>query len=198
MLQLYSWPAKITANRVQVSRSTAEWDDRHGSDLMVAARVDDGASCGQSALAATAAPRGQAVENARPRMKSRVHIVAHLWKFSGGRPIMQACLGIAQIGNPKSEFALDDLQSGRLMKIIRLWSPLRRPVEPTQGGCPAGHPVDPQKSTLVRSASAGIQRRVPSFFRGTTGLSRAIAAGLAAGAALLALTGCMTAPPRLT
>ena len=63
----------------------------------------------------------------------------------------------------------------------------------TPGGCPAGHPADPQKSTLVRSASAGIQRRVPSFFRGTTGLSRAIAAGLAAGTALLALTGCMMA-----
>ena len=79
------------------------------------------------------------------------------------------------------------------MKIIRLWSPLRRPVEPTQGGCPAKHPADLQKSTLVRSASAGIQRRVPSFFRGTTGLFRAIAAGLSAGTALLALTGCMMA-----
>ncbi len=77
------------------------------------------------------------------------------------------------------------------MKIIRLWSPLRRPVEPTQGGCPAKHLVDLQKSTLVRSASAGIQRRVLSFFRGPTGLSRAVAAGLAAGAALLVLTGCM-------
>ena len=82
------------------------------------------------------------------------------------------------------------------MKIIRLWSPLRRPVEPTQGGCPAVHPVDPQESALVRSASAGIQRRVPAFSRGTTGLSRAVAAGLVGGAALLALTGCITAPSK--
>ncbi len=79
------------------------------------------------------------------------------------------------------------------MRIIRFWSPLRRPVEPTQGGCPAVHRVDPQKSTLVRSASAGIQRRVPSFFRGTTGLSRAVAAGLAAGTALLVVAGCTNA-----
>ncbi len=79
------------------------------------------------------------------------------------------------------------------MRIIRFWSPLRRPGEPTQGGCPAVHRVDPQKSTLVRSASAGIQRRVPSFFRGTPGLSRAVAAGLAAGTALLVLAGCVNA-----
>ena len=53
--------------------------------------------------------------------------------------------------------------------------------------------MDPQKSTLVRPVFAGIQRRVPAFFRGTTGLCRAVAAGLAAGMALLVLTGCMVA-----
>ncbi len=90
-------------------------------------------------------------------------------------------------------FCVSDLQSGRLMKIIRLWSPLGRPVEPVPNGGPAGHPADPQKSTLVRSASAGIQRRVAAFIRSTTGLSRALAAGLAAGAALLILTGCVVA-----
>ena len=49
--------------------------------------------------------------------------------------------------------------------------------------------MNSQESTLFRSVCAGFQRRV----RGTAGLSRAIAAALAAGTALLALTGCMTA-----
>ncbi len=80
------------------------------------------------------------------------------------------------------------------MKIIRLWSPPRRPVEPTSANCVAGQPLDSQESTLLRSVSAGIRGRVAAFFRGTTGLSRTIAAALAAGAALLALTGCITAP----
>ena len=53
--------------------------------------------------------------------------------------------------------------------------------------------LNPPKFTLVRPAFAGIQRRVA---RRTIGLSRAIAAGLAAGAALLALTGCITAPSK--
>jgi outer membrane protein OmpA-like peptidoglycan-associated protein len=82
------------------------------------------------------------------------------------------------------------------MKIIRVWSALRHPIAPTLGGCPAGRPVDSQKLTLVRSVFAGIHRRVPAFFRRTTGLSRAIAAGLAAGTALLVLTGCMTTPSK--
>ena len=56
--------------------------------------------------------------------------------------------------------------------------------------------MNSQKSTLVRSASAGIQRRLPSFFRGTAGLPRAITAGLAAAMALLALTGCITNPSK--
>ena len=75
------------------------------------------------------------------------------------------------------------------MKIIRLWSPPRRPVEPASANCVAGHPVNSQESTLLRSVFAGFQRRV----RKTTGLSRAIVAGLATGTALLALTGCMAA-----
>ena len=79
------------------------------------------------------------------------------------------------------------------MKIIRLWSPPRRPVEPTSANCVAGQPLDSQESTLLRSVSAGIRGRVAAFFRGTTGLSRTIAAALAAGTALLVLTGCMTA-----
>ena len=76
------------------------------------------------------------------------------------------------MGIPKKTFGLE---SGHLMKIIRVWSALRHP-----------------------------------FFRGTTGLSRAIAAGLAAGTApraagtallaagtaLLVLTGCMTTPSK--
>ena len=78
------------------------------------------------------------------------------------------------------------------MKIIRLWSPPRRPVEPTSANCVAGHPVNSQESTLLRSVFAGFQRRV----RKTTGLSRAIAAAPAASAALLALTGCLTAPSK--
>ena len=84
---------------------------RPGSDPMWAARVDDGAGCGQPALA-VAAPHEQTVENARPRMKSRVHIAAHLWEFSGGRPIMQACLGITQMGIPKVRFALETCKVG--------------------------------------------------------------------------------------
>ena len=163
---------------------------------MVAARTDDSASCGQSGLAVAAAPRGRAVENARLRMKSRVHVVTHPWKFSAGRPTMQACLGIAKLGIPKMRFTLERLRNGRLMKIIRLWSALRRPVEPVQGGCPAGHPVDLPKSTLVRSDFAGFRGRVVAFFRRTPGLSRAVAAGLVAGTALLALTGCITAPSK--
>ena len=42
----------------------------------------------------------------------------------------------------------------------------------------------------------GFSAESPAFFRGTTGLSRAIAAGLAAGTALLVLTGCMAAPSK--
>jgi len=68
----------------------------------------------------------------------------------------------------------------------------RHPVEPAQGGRPAGHPVDPRKSTLVRPSSAGIQRRVLPSFRVITGLPRVAVAGLAA-AALLGLAGCMNA-----
>jgi outer membrane protein OmpA-like peptidoglycan-associated protein len=79
------------------------------------------------------------------------------------------------------------------MKIIRLWSALRHLFGSALGGGSAGRPADPQKFTLVRPASAGIHRRVPAFFRGTTGLARAIAAGLTVGTALLVLTGCMTA-----
>ena len=75
------------------------------------------------------------------------------------------------------------------MKIIRLWSPPRRPVEPTSANCVAGHPVNSQESTLLRPVFAGFQRRV----RKTTGLCRAVAAGLAVGMALLVLTGCMVA-----
>ena len=56
--------------------------------------------------------------------------------------------------------------------------------------------MDSQKFTLVRPAFAGIQRRVPSFFRGTSGLSHVIAAGLAAGTALPALAGCLTTPSK--
>ena len=82
------------------------------------------------------------------------------------------------------------------MKIIRFWSALRHPVESALGGCPAGHPVDLRKLTLVRPSSAGIHRRVASVRRRTTVLSRAIAAGLAAGTALLALTGCVTTPSK--
>ena len=96
-------------------------------------------------------------------------------------------------GNPKIEFCVSQLQSGRLMKIIRLWSPPRRPVEPASANYAAGHPVNSQESTLLRSVSAGIRGRVAAFFRGTTGRSRAVAAVLASGTALLVLTGCMTA-----
>ena len=85
---------------------------------------------------------------------------------------------------------------GRLMKIIRSWSALRHPIESALGGGPAGRPADLQESTLLRSGFAGFRRRVASFFRGSTGLSRAVAAGLVAGTALLALTGCITAPSR--
>ena len=74
---------------------------------MVAAKVDNGANCGQSALATIAVPCGQAVETARPWMKSRVHVVAHLWESSAGRPVMQACLGISQLGIPKMTFGLE-------------------------------------------------------------------------------------------
>ena len=49
--------------------------------------------------------------------------------------------------------------------------------------------MNSQECTLFRSVLAGFQRRV----RGTAGPSRVIAVALAAGAALLALTGCMTA-----
>ena len=80
------------------------------------------------------------------------------------------------------------------MKIIRLWSALRHPAELVPGSSRrAGHPLNPPKFTPVRPAFARIQRRVA---RRTIGLSRAIAAGLAAGAALLALTGCITAPSK--
>ena len=75
------------------------------------------------------------------------------------------------------------------MKIIRLWSPPRRPVEPASANYAAGHPVNSRESTLLRSVFAGFQRRVRSITRP----SRAGAAALAAGTALLALTGCMTA-----
>jgi len=102
---------------------------------------------------------------------------------------MQAGLREFSNGNPKNEFCASELQSGRLMKIIRLWSPPRRPVEPTSANCVAGYPVNSRESTLLRSVFAGFQRRV----RKTTGLSRAVVAGLAAGTALLALTGCMAA-----
>jgi len=73
-------------------------------------------------MAANAVPHGRAVENARPRMESRVYIDTHLRKFSVGRPIMQTCFREAPDGNPKSEVCTRYMQNGRLMKIIRLWS----------------------------------------------------------------------------
>ncbi len=67
----------------------------------------------------------------------------------------------------------------------------RHPVEPAQGGRPAGHPGDPRKFTLVRPSSAGIQRRVLPSFRVPTAPPRVAVAGLAAAAVLLGLAGCM-------
>jgi outer membrane protein OmpA-like peptidoglycan-associated protein len=72
----------------------------------------------------------------------------------------------------------------------------RHPVEPAQGGRPAGHPVDPRKFTLVRSSSAGIQRRVLPTFRVPAAPPRVAVAGLAATAALLGLAGCMNGPAK--
>ena len=75
------------------------------------------------------------------------------------------------------------------MKIYRLWSGLHHPVAPAPGGGPAGHPADHRKSTPLRSGSAGIPRQeLPAT---TTGLSGVVAGALAAGLALLGLTGCM-------
>ena len=67
----------------------------------------------------------------------------------------------------------------------------RHPVEPAQGGRPAGHPVDPRKFTLVRPSFAGIQRRVLPSFRVSTAPPHVAVAALAAAAALLGLAGCM-------
>jgi len=80
------------------------------------------------------------------------------------------------------------LQGGRLMKINRLWPGLHL-VAPAPGGGPAGHPADHRKSTPLRSSSAGIPRQeLPAA---TTSLSRVVVGALAAGLALLGLTGCM-------
>ena len=81
------------------------------------------------------------------------------------------------------------LQGGRIVKINRLGSGLRHPVAPTPDSSPAGHPADHRNFTPLRSGSAGIPRQeLPAT---TTGLSGVIAGALAAGLALLGLTGCM-------
>ena len=81
------------------------------------------------------------------------------------------------------------LQGGRLVKINRLGSGLRHPVAPAPGSSLAGHPADHRNSTPLRSGSAGIPRQeLPAT---TIGLSGVIAGALAAGLALLGLTGCM-------
>ena len=75
------------------------------------------------------------------------------------------------------------------MRIHRLWPRPCHPIGPASGGGPAGHPADHRKSTPHRPGFAGIPRQ--ELRATTTGLSRVVAGALAAGLALLGLTGCM-------
>jgi outer membrane protein OmpA-like peptidoglycan-associated protein len=68
------------------------------------------------------------------------------------------------------------------MKINRLRSGLRHPVAPVPGDGPAGHPADHRESTPLRPGFAGIRCQE---------LWGVVAGALAAGLALLGLTGCM-------